>query len=669
MDMSKYVKMFVSESQDHLQKMDDLLLALEQNGGDRGAIDTLFREAHSLKGMSASMGYEELAKVSHRMEDYLDRFRGGKGALAREGVDVLFEGVDLLRRAVEEIAAGQAPTLVAEPYVGKMASLLVTAASPSSAAPAEAAAVSVTQQRAQGLPLFAVEIRIAPDAPLPSARAYITLRRTRDLGELVRSVPSLEQVQAGEFSGTLSVLLATSRSEAEVQAFLAALPDVASVIVRPGGAGGEGERPAPPSPPGPRGEGGVEPAEVRPAPAPAAETRAPAAPPPTMAPPAGTGRAATMIRVDTRLLDDLMDQVGELVTARGSLLEESQRIPSQALHESVGRLDSLVRGLQQQTMKLRMMPLELIADRFPRAVRDLARKRGKEVNFEIVGKETELDRAILEELPDPLLHIFRNSIDHGIEPPEERVRSGKPPTGTVRLEAGKERESIVIRVSDDGRGMDPARLRRVALERGVITREQHDSLTDVEALHLITLPGFSTAKEVTDVSGRGVGMDVVRSTVESLHGTLVIESVLGRGSTFTLRLPLTLAVVAVLLIELGGERYALPVSYVEQILEVTPDDIQRSQGQELVTLDGNLIPLVRLGRILGCREGDGNAHQLLALCEMRGRLVAVTVDRLLGYREVVVKPLGKALKGLRGYAGVTILGDGSTVLILDINTL
>ena len=671
MDMSKYVKMFVSESQDHLQKMDDLLLALEQNGGDRGAIDTLFREAHSLKGMSASMGYEELAKVSHRMEDYLDRFRGGKGALTRQGVDMLFEGVDLLRRAVEEIAAGQAPTLVAEPYVAKMASLLVTAAGSGSVAPAEAAAVSAAQQRAQaqGLPLFAVEIRIAPDAPLPSARAYITLRRTRDLGELVRSVPSLEQVQAGEFSGTLSILLATSRSEAEVQAFLAGLPDVASVIVRPGGAGGEAGRPEPPPPPAPRGEGGVEPAEVRPAPAPAGETRAPAAPPPTIAPPVGTGRAATMIRVDTRLLDDLMDQVGELVTARGSLLEESQRIPSQALHDNVGRLDSLVRGLQQQAMKLRMMPLELIADRFPRAVRDLARKRGKEVNFEIVGKETELDRAILEELPDPLLHIFRNSIDHGVGSPEERVRSGKPPTGTVRLEAGKERESIIIRVSDDGRGMDPAHLRRVALERGVITREQHDSLSDVEALHLITLPGFTTAKEVTDVSGRGVGMDVVRNTVESLHGTLVIESVLGKGSTFTLRLPLTLAVVAVLLIELGGERYALPVSYVEQILEVTPEEIQRSQGQELVTLDGTLIPLVRLGRILGCREGDGNAHQLLALCEMRGRLVGITVDRLLGYREVVVKPLGKALKGLRGYAGVTILGDGSAVLILDINTL
>jgi len=671
MDMSKYIKMFVSESQEHLQKMDGLLLTLEQNGADRGAIDTLFREAHSLKGMSASMGYQELARVSHRMEDYLDRFRGGKGALTRHGVDMLFEGVDLLRRAVEEIAAGQAPTLAAEPYVAKMASLLVTAAGPLSAAVADAAGVSAAQQRAraQGLSLFTVEIQIASDAPLPSARAYITLRRTRDLGELVRSVPSLEQVQAGEFSGTLSILLATSRSDAEVQAFLASLPDVASVIVRPSGTGGEADRPEPPPLPAPREQGGVAPTEVQPAPAPAGERRPPAAPPPTAGPPVTTGRAATMIRVDTRLLDDLMDQVGELVTAKGSLLEESQRIPSQALHESVGRLDSLVRGLQQQTMKLRMMPLELIADRFPRAVRDLARKRGKEVNFEIVGKETELDRAILEELPDPLLHIFRNSIDHGIESPEERVRSGKPPTGAVRLEAAKERESVIIRVSDDGRGMDPARLRRVALERGVITREQHDSLPDVEALHLITLPGFSTAKEVTDVSGRGVGMDVVRNSVESLHGTLVIESVLGRGSTFTLRLPLTLAVVAVLLIELGGERYALPVSYVEQILEVAPEEIQRSQGQELVALDGSLIPLVRLGRILGCREGDGGAHQLLALSEMRGRLVGLTVDRLLGYREVVVKPLGKALKGLRGFAGVTILGDGSTVLILDINTL
>ncbi|MEK7205348.1 MAG: chemotaxis protein CheA [candidate division NC10 bacterium] len=635
--MSKYIKMFVSESQEHLQKMDGLLLALEQHSEDRGAIDTLFREAHSLKGMSASMGYEELAKVSHRMEDYLDRFRGGKGALERYGVDVLFEGVDLLRKAVEEIAEGREPTLKAEPYVAKMAALLVTGPAAAGSASGDRAEIVAAQERAQakGLALLAVEIQIAPDAPLPSARAYITLRRARDLGELVRSVPSVAQVQAGEFSGTLSILLATSRTSAEIQAFLTSLPDVVSVLVRPAHSGEAAARPVPP----PavvevsRPVGGVRPpAKVTPPPPPAPPGPVAAGP---AVPPA---RAASMIRVDTRLLDDLMDHVGELVTAKGSLLEVGQAVASRALTETIDRVDSLVKGLQQQAMKLRMMPLELIADRFPRAVRDLARKRGKEIHFEIVGKEIELDRAILEELPDPLLHIFRNSIDHGIEGPEERVRKGKSPTGTVRLEATKERESVVIRVSDDGRGMDPAVIRRIALERGVITRELHDSLTDDEVLNLITVPGFSTAKEVTDVSGRGVGMDVLKSNL-------------------------------VLLVDVGGERYALPVSYVEQILEIPTDDVQRSQGQELIARDGILLPLVRLGRILGCPQKASRTNPLVVLCMMRGRLVGVAVDRMVGYREVVVKSLGKALKGMRGFAGVTILGDGSTVLILDLNTL
>ena len=666
MDMSKYVKMFVSESQEHLQRMDGLLLALEQNGEDRGAIDTLFREAHSLKGMSASMGFEELAKVSHRMEDYLDKFRGGKGAVERHAVDVLFEGVDLLRRAVEEISGGQAPTLVAEPYTAKMATLLASDAGlAGQEAPDRAGTDEALQRaRAQGLSAFAVEIQIAADAPLPSARAYITLRRVRDLGEIVRSAPSVEQVQAGEFTGALSLLMTTSRSAAEVEAYLASLPDVASVLVRPT----EGDVPAPTPDPSPSP---VAPPVSKAPPEPPPSSHPPAAAPPAegATPAVASRQGATMIRVDTRLLDDLMDQVGELVTARGSLLELAERIPSQALHEGVGRMDSLVKGLQQQAMKLRMMPLDLIVDRFPRAVRDLARRRGKELNFEIVGREIELDRAILEELPDPLLHIFRNSIDHGIEPPEERVRKGKAPTGTVRLEATKERESVLIRVSDDGRGMDPGTLRRVALERGTITREQHETMSDAEALQLITLPGFSTAKEVTEVSGRGVGMDVVRSTIESLRGSLLIESVPGQGSRFTLKLPLTLAVLAVLLVEVGGERYALPVSAVEQMLEVPAGDIQRSQGMELIAWDGTLVPLIRLRRLLDCPgEAEGALH-LVVLCEIKGRIAGVLVDRMAGYREVVVKSLGKALKSVRGFAGVTILGDGSTVLILDLNTL
>jgi two-component system chemotaxis sensor kinase CheA len=684
MDMSKYVKMYVSESQDRLQRMDGLLLALEQDGSDRGAIDTLFREAHSIKGMSASMGYEELSRVSHRMEDFLEQFRGGKGRLERRSVDTLFEGVDLLRRAVEEIAAGGAPTLISEEYVAKIASLvLAPSAPPATTAPrapgAAAAAEAPGKEAGSGRTRFAVDLRIVPDAPLPSARAYITLRRARDLGELIRSAPTAEQVQAGQFSGGLSLLVATTRSAAEVQAFLASLPDVASVVVRPAEADVD-RAPAPPPPPRPAKMPEPSPPSPPPppeapelpqpeAPRPAA-VPAPAAPsPPPQGPPPPPRRAVTMMRVDTRLLDDLMDQVGELVTANGTLVEVSQVIDSARLHESTGRLEGLVKGLQQHAMKLRMMPLELIADRFPRAVRDLARKRGKEVNFEVLGKDTEMDRAILEELPDPILHILRNAIDHGIEPAEERVRKGKPPVGTIRLEATKERESVVIRVTDDGRGIDPAVLRRVALERGVINREQADTFLDAEVMMLITLPGFSTAKEVTDVSGRGVGMDVVRGAVESLRGNLLIDSVVNQGTTFTLKLPLTLVVVAVLLIAVGDEQYALPVSTVEQILEIRAEEIQHAQGQEMITREGALLPLVQLRKFLGMPAAEAAPSCLVVVCEMRSRLVGLAVDRFIGYREVVVKPLDKALKSLRGFSGVTILGDGGALLLLDLNTL
>jgi two-component system chemotaxis sensor kinase CheA len=677
MDMSKYVKMYVSESQDRLQRMDALLLTLEKDGGDRAAIDTVFREAHSIKGMSASMGYEELSKVAHRLEDFLEQFRGGKGMLERDRVDLLFEGVDLLRRAVEEIAAGGAPTLKSDEYVAKIGSLNLAMTPSPAVSPRPPAAGRATGASSKEVPpgwtRYAVDLKIAPDAPLPSARAYITLRRVRDLGELIRSAPTVEQVQAGQFSGGLSMLIATSRSATEVQAFMAGLPDVASAVVVPAEAEPD-QAPSPPLPPRPpEVRDDIQPAAPQPAETSEQVQSASSSAEPPRAAPAGRGvssrRAATMMRVDTRLLDDLMDQVGELVTANGSLLEVSQAIDSPRLHENAGRLGGLVKALQQHAMKLRMMPLELIADRFPRAVRDLARVRGKEVTFEVLGKETELDRAILEELPDPILHILRNAIDHGIEPAEERVRKGKSPSGTIRLEASKERESVVIRVTDDGRGIDLAVLRRVALERGVITQEQADTLPEAEIMMLITLPGFSTAKEVTDISGRGVGMDVVRGSVESLRGSLLIDSVVNQGTTITLKLPLTLVVVAVLLIAVGEERYALPVSIVEQILEVRGEEIQRAQGQEMIARDGTLLPLIHLRKLLAIPAAADDATRLVVVCEMRSRLIGLVVDRFIGYREVVVKPLDKALKSVRGFSGVTILGDGSTLLVLDLNTL
>jgi two-component system chemotaxis sensor kinase CheA len=478
------------------------------------------------------------------------------------------------------------------------------------------------------------------------------------MGEVLESSPTLAEVQAGQLTGGLSILIATSRPAKEVQAFLASLPDVASVVVRADSTDEEAPAAAPPAPvPSPSA-----PAPTSPEPPSAPVSASPSAGPPAPRPP------RTMMRVDTRLLDELMNQVGELVTANGALLDASQAIESPRLHETAGRFAVLVKALQQQTMQLRLMPLEFIADRFPRAVRDLAQRRGKEVAFDVVGKETEIDRAILDGLSDPILHILRNAVDHGIEPVDERVRQHKPRVGTIRLEAYKEREHVVIRISDDGRGIDPLQLRRVAVERGVLTKEQAAQLSDADARLLITLPGFSTAKEVSDVSGRGVGMDVVRGTMESLRGTLVIDSELGRGSTITLKLPLTLLVVPVLVVAVDTERYALPVSTVEQVIEVGRDEVQRTQGQEMIAREGALLPLVYLRQLLGLPPALSGSHPVI-LSEMRGRLVGLAVDRLSGYREVVVKPLDKALKTVRGFSGVTILGDGSTVLLLDLNTL
>lgn len=655
MDLSKYLKLFISESQEHLRKMDELLLKMEQSPGDKAAIDTLFREAHSLKGMSASMGFEELAEISHRMEDYLDRFRGGKGAVEQKGVELLFEGVDLLKKGIEEIAASGQTSVDSSAFLAKVHAYTahveaepLPAVRGEGSLPWEEEELRKAAQKAleRGLHLFTLEVSLTPDAPLPAARAYIILKRLREIGELLRSSPSFEEVREGQFFGRLLALLITSTTPSDVQGVVAAMPDVAAVLLYLHPLPTVGKPP-------PKIEKRPSPAEVRMAPGPSPAKRSP------------------LIRVDAKLLDDLMDQVGELITARGSLLELSQGFDSRPLKGCVGRIDGLIRGLQEQAMRLRMMPLGFIADRFPRAVRDLARQHGKELSFEIVGKEIELDRAILEELVDPLLHILRNAVDHGIEPPEERAKLGKPRVGTVRIEASQESEKVSIQVIDDGRGIDPERVKRIALEKGLITKEEHDVLSNEEALLLITKPGFSTKEGVSETSGRGVGMDVVRAAVESLRGSLEIESRLGVGTAITLKLPPSLAVIAVLLAKVGSEQYAIPLYQIQRSLEFSDGDVQRSQGQEVIVRDGRLIPIVRLQSILACPKDDGPpvSTRLAVLAEVRGREVGVVVDEVLGYRDAVVKPLGKTLEGIKGFAGVTVMGDGRMILILDLNTL
>jgi two-component system, chemotaxis family, sensor kinase CheA len=670
MDMSKYLKLFISESTEHLQKMDNLLLELERSPQEKTLVDNLFREAHSMKGMSASMGFGQISTLSHRLEDFLDRLRKGTLSVGKEVVDLLFEGFDLMRNAIEEVRVKGTSEADHSAFVKKLADYTQEernglAVSPPSVPPLSThpkptpLSSSETEEETgieqarrwaleKGLNLFSITVKVARDAPMPSARSLVVYKRADGLGEILQMSPSMEDLQAGNFTGSLSMLLASMKSNSEIEGVIISQPEIESVTVKD--VTGR--------------EKAVGKVEVQPVVEQRKASTVSSAVPLQM-------KKSTMVRVDTRLLDDLVDMVGELVTAKGSLIDDSSNLLPARVREDIDRVDNLVSGLYQLAIKLRMMPLDLVVERFPRAIRDLARAKGKEVQFEIVGKEVELDRAILEELPDPLLHIFRNSIDHGIESPEERTRKGKPPTGLLRLEATRERERISIKIGDDGRGIDPAQIRRVALDKGIISREVYGTLSDEEALYLITAPGFSTAGVVSDVSGRGVGMDVVKSVVESLGGILSIESQRDVGTTISLTLPLTLAIIQVLLVGVGQERYAIPLSQIYRTVEFSPSEIQSSQGQEWIAGEEGLIPLFRLASLLGtsAQKERPNALILGIFVERRGRMMGMIVDELLGYREAVVKPLRGLLRKVKGFSGATIMGDGSMTLILDLNTL
>lgn len=484
--------------------MDELLLQLERHPEDGRAVDALFRAAHSLKGMSATMGFDGLSKIAHSLESFLDPYRKGVQRLDRQAIDLLIQGVDLLRQSVAQVAAGKGN--------------------------GDSAA------------------------------------------------------RGGEGTGSSALT------------------------------------------PQPARQGGA-------------------------------ARREGMLRVAPELLDDLIDLTSELLIAHEDLGSQ----------ERVSRFHSLVRAVSHQAMCLRLVPLQTVADRFPRMVRDLARQGNKEVIFEVRGGDVEMDRALLEGLADPLLHLLRNAVDHGIEGPEERIRSGKSREGKVRLEACKEKDGVVIRVVDDGRGIDPNRVRETAVARGLLSEEKARTLSDPELLRLLTVPGFSTKTEVSEVSGRGVGMDVVQATVQSLQGTLLIESMPGEGSAITLKLPLTLLLVPVLLVQVAEETYAFPVAQVRATVDCPPESVRHVDGRELLIRGKARIPLLRLRSLLGLPELFTSS--LAVLVEARGREVGVVVDKILEYREVVVKSLRSPLRRLRGLGGVTILGDGAVVPIVDLETL
>ena len=639
-DLSRYLALFVSESKEHLEALSQGLVRLEQAGAGgkdlSAAVDELFRHAHSVKGMAAAMQQEGIALVAHRAEDVIGAVRARGGAPGADVVDVLLSATDAISGMVEKAAAGASPApdeAVAE-RLAALANRLRGAGPAAGTAPATAPAEPAARPLAPPTGrLLHVEVEVSGSSPVPAVRGFLVLKRLGDVGRVASSVPAADELRGGRMPGRrLVVEIETSLPAAEIERTLHQIADLARVEV----------------------------GEVKPEP-----------PPPALRP-EPPGDPVRTVRVRAELLDDFLDVAGELLLATARLREVGRTIaePERREHEeAVDQLQSIAKDLHGRVMAARMTPLTLLSDQLPRAARDLARRTGKQVEVVVTGAEIEVDRALLDEIADPVLHLLRNAVDHGIESAAQRIATGKRPTGRIEVSARRERDRVILEVADDGRGMDPEALRRAAVARGAIGPEAAAALPDAEVLLLACLPGLTTASEVTDVSGRGVGMDAVKRSAEALGGSLSIQSQPGTGTRFTLRLPLTVAIQPVLLVRVGTEVVALPVSKVHGAAEARLETLERAGGAPQLSFGGGHVPVHDLGVLLGVGPAPAAGRSSVVITESDTGRVGLAVDQLLGQQEAVLKPLHGPLSLVPGLSAVTVLGNGRPVFVLDVARL
>lgn len=664
-DLSSYKGLFLEEAEEELQILDEGFLLLEREGDNPELLNRVFRAVHTLKGSAATMGYERLATLAHEVESILDAIRQGKERVSRELVDLLLNCLDALRSLKEEAREGQEKTEI-EPLVFKLRTFGFPALPRSSEEKVEPVVFNATEEmviqevQAQGYHVWQVRVILSEDCLMKGVRAFLVFKNLEESGEIIKAIPPVEEIEAEKFGDTFELFLVTKEDAQGIQDRLNKVSEIAAVEVLPVTLPfpSEKAKAAPFLP-----EGVSSPEEE-------------------LFPKASIDdqsffakKTSQTVRVDVQRLDNFLNLVGELVIDRGRLAtigdELRRRLGTEALvdglEEVTVHIGRITGELQEEIMKARMFPIDRLFNRFPRMVRDLAAKAGKEVKLLMEGRETELDRLIIEEISDPLIHLLRNGIDHGIEPPEQRKSLGKPLPGSIRLKASHEENQIVITVEDDGQGMDPELLRRAAVERKFLSPEAAARLSEKEALNLIFLPGFSTSSKVSDVSGRGVGMDIVRSHLERINGKIEIETKKGEGSRFIIRLPLTLAINRSLLVEVGAQVLAFPLTSVVEVLNISSEEIQRVQNQEVISLRGRVLPLLPLARVLGMPSA-GEKGEVIPVVVVRTseQDLGFTVDNLIGEQEIVIKSLGEYLGQIPGITGATILGNGQVALILDI---
>lgn len=695
MDTSQYLDLFIDETKEHLQSLNEHILVLEKEPENEDTINEIFRAAHTLKGMAGTMGFTRMQRLTHDLENVFSEIRNGNMKANAKLIDVLFRGLDALEQYLDVISTeGNEGTEDNEDIIHDLNALVEEqsggedSSGDTPAAPQQKAEEPVREERAEpagnkckykdiqvaeyelsamrtakqeGKNIFGITVYLQESCILKAARAFLVFKSVENKGELVKSVPTTEQIEDEEFGFDFSWILATTDTKENVKKVIMNVSEVAQVYID------DYEVP----------EEKAEPAaeETEKTKSSAEETPEKKKEEQQDKPKKAKAKVGSRsVRVDIDKLDVLMNLVSELIIAKNGLVSASSgdngSENSQSFHEQIEYLERVTTNLHESVMKVRMVPIDSVVNRFPRMIRDLNRKLNKKMELYMTGEETELDRTVIDEIGDPLMHLLRNSADHGLESNEERVRLGKPEVGSIFLDAYQDGNNVIIDVRDDGAGINLEKVKKKAIEKGTITEKQAETMTDNDFIDLLFKPSFSTADKITDVSGRGVGLDVVKTKIEALGGSISAKTVAGEGSTFTIQLPLTLAIIQALMVQVGSEKYAIPLGNINGIEDIPKQDICSVQSKEVIHLRGSVIPIIRLHEVLDMEEPEPDANSLIVVVIKKGeQQVGLVIDDLLGQQETVIKSLGRHITNDKLFSGATILGDGEVALILDTNTL
>ncbi len=698
MDVSQYLEIFIDESSEHLQSLSDCIMTLEKEPDNKDTINEVFRAAHSLKGMAGTMGFKRMQHLTHDMENVFQEVRSDKICVDSAMIDLLFKCLDALDQYLENVKGSSDEGTEDNEMILKELNDFIAKANGadvaeapaeevSAAAPVETAEGSanevklqlsdtdkdeVANAKADGKHVYAITVYVNQDCLLKAARAFLVFRAVEAFGEIFANHPSSQDIEDEKFDLDFSFCVASNESLDKIIAAAKDVSEIDDVVGKEITEEEKVETPVAQAAPVEAPAQTTAPVAQAAAPAPAAPAPAAQAQQQKKQTPAKSATNRT-IRVDIEKLDNLMNQVSELLIAKNSLVSVSSSENgiggNQVFRENVESLERITTNLHESVMKVRMVPIESVVNKFPRMIRDLSRTLNKKMELYMTGEDTELDRTVVDQIGDPLQHLLRNSADHGLESAAVRKERGKPETGTIFLNAYQEGNNVIIQVGDDGNGIDVEAVKAKAVERGVITQEQADVMSQKEAVNLLFMPSFSMAKQITDISGRGVGLDVVKSNIEALGGDVEVKTKLGEGSTFTVRLPLTLAIIQALLVKVREELYAIALGSITSIEDIPVKDIKYVEAKEVIHLRDTVIPLVRLDRVLDVEPQDEPESLTVVIVKKGDQQAGLVVDDLIGQQEIVIKSLGKYMTGNKLISGATILGDGEVALIIDANTL